>query len=81
MTPNEIEVLIHCHVCQAQHPRADALEVRDALESFFRNGLITKEKDGVYHTTDRGAAHISQLCNTPWPRQIWVDEMGRIIDA
>jgi len=81
MTPNDIEILIHCHVSPAAHPRIDAPAVKETLESFKRNELVYQDAAGVYHTTERGAAHINQLCSTPWPKQAWIDEHGRIIDA
>ena len=81
MTPNEIEVLIHCHVSPSPHPRKDAPAVQEALASFLRNGLVALDEDGIYHTTYRGAAHIAQLCNRPWPVQAWVDENGKVIDC
>jgi hypothetical protein len=42
MTPNELEVLIHCHVSPATHPRADASAVNQALRSLETCGLIER---------------------------------------
>lgn len=80
MTPNDIEILIHCHVSPTPHPRlAQNKAVFDSLE---RNGLIRYHANsiGVYVTTARGAAHINQLCSTPWPKQAWIDSNGRVIE-
>lgn len=79
MTPLEIEVLIHCHVSPFEHPRANATAVSEALRTLEVNGLI-EQRLGHYTTTDRGAAHIHQLCTTPWPVQKWVDAQGKIIE-
>lgn len=81
MTPNAIEILIHCHVSPIPHPRRDSRAVAEELESLEMNGLIKliDNARNVYTTTDRGAAHVSQLCKTPWPVQKWVDAHGKII--
>ena len=79
MTPNDIEVLIHCHVSPSVHPRADAPAVRDALRSLEANGLIEQRDQEYYHTTDRGRAHINQLCSLSWPIQAWVNYAGEVI--
>lgn len=83
MTPNSIEILIHCHTTPAKHPRFDAPAVRETFEFFEQHGLIERNqneryKDG-YKTTDRGAAHIEQLCNLPLPINAWVDKNGELI--
>lgn len=81
MTPNDIEVLIHCYVTPAPHPRRSAPAVHDAIDMLLREGLIYETNEGCYGTTERGAAHITQLCDTPFPKQVWVDEHGRVIDV
>lgn len=80
MTPNAIEILIHCHCCPLPHPRKDAPEVVEEFESLRLNGLIKMDNQGIFRTTDRGMAHIEQLCRTAWPTQAWIGENGRIID-
>ncbi len=91
MTPLEIEILIHCHVTPAPHPRADALAVREALESFMLNGIIERIDEPIlgkviaykppyYKTRGRGRALVTLLCNTPLPSQAWVDKDGKVIE-
>lgn len=81
MTPNGIEILIHCHVCPLPHPRREAPAVAEELDSFQRNGLIEPLPGnfGGFRTTDRGRAHIEQLCRTAWPIQAWVGADGKLI--
>lgn len=80
MTPNDIEVLIHCHTSLAPHPRLDAPAVYHAVQSFMSAGLIeVTHEHRVYTTTKRGKAHIIQLCCTKLPVQKWADEHGKII--
>lgn len=83
MTPNAIEILIHCHVCSEPHPRRYDTAVNKELKSFLVNGLIKEEPGltGVYKTTDRGCAHIEQLCRTPWPKQAWIAADGSVIPS
>jgi hypothetical protein len=80
MTPGEIEILIHCHCTPEPHPRLHAPAVQATIQSFLANDLIQRAEsfDG-YVTTARGAAHIEQLCRTPWPTQAWVNERGELI--
>lgn len=80
MTPNDIEILIHCYVTTTPHPRRDAPAVLEAFKMMAKNGLLVYEGDR-YVTTDRGRAHIAQLCQTPWPTQAWINQDGRIIET
>ena len=79
MTPNDIEILIHCHCSPVRHPRWHAPAVSESLNSMERNGLIVQVSDGIYKTTDRGRAHLHQLCTLPWPVKKWVDYKGNEI--
>ena len=80
MTPNDIEVLIHCYVSPSRHPRYSAEAVIDAYRRFEDNGLIVNEGDGVYTTTDLGEAHIQQLCSLPLPKLQYVRFDGVLIN-
>lgn len=57
------------------------MAVQEEIASFLMNGLIEADPHfpGTYKTTERGAAHISQLCSLPWPVKAWVDCNGKII--
>lgn len=84
LTPNDIEVLIYCHCCGGEpHPRLHAPAVRAALCAFLRDGVIysdAADRDGVFRTTAKGAAHLAQLCNLPFPTQLWVGADGKLIE-
>jgi len=80
MTPNDIEILIHCHVSPAVHPRADAPAVKEALRSLEVNGLIEQRDGDGYCTTKRGQAHMDQLCGLAWPTKAWVGADGKVIE-
>ena len=82
MTPNAIEILIHCYCSPTVHPRADAPAVIEELSSLLVNGLIKRNPgEDFYRTTVRGNVHIEQLCGTPWPIASWIDCYGNILKA
>jgi len=74
MTPNELEVLIHCHTSPTVHPRIDAPAVQQAIRMFEAGGIIRKDSDlkGIYHTTTIGKDFIRILCEIPFPKDSWV---------
>lgn len=85
MSPNDIEVLIHC-VCQPfkVHPRIEAPAVADCLRRFVAAGIVIKDPNApvseeLYMATDRGRVHLEQLCQIPYPKQVWVREDGTAI--
>jgi len=82
MTPNAIEILLHCHVCQLPHPRRDAPAVANEIQSFLANGLIEDDprSPGGYRTTERGRLHVQQLCCMPWPKQAWIGADGKVLE-
>ena len=79
MTPNDIEILIHCHVSPTPHPRRDAGAVDGALKSFVCQGLIEQRGSDIYYTTDKGAAHVAQLCSVPIPIKQFIGYDGKVI--
>ena len=81
MSPSDIEVLIWCHCRAETHPRIKAPAVNGAIQQFLSAGLIeAHDHFDFYITTDRGAAHINQLCSVEWPTQAWIDNNGNVID-
>lgn len=83
MTPNDIEVLLHCHTRPMIHPRANAPAVIIALGLLEAEGLIEKYAgENYYITTELGKAHVSQICNLDWPtkKTVFVGACGKIIE-
>lgn len=80
MTPNEIEVLLHCYTSLSVHPRIQAPAVKEAISMFLGCDILIKAS-GVewYTTTGRGEALVKVLCNTKFPTEAWVDENGKVI--
>ena len=54
----------------------------EELRHLMANGLIEPEPGmvGGYRTTDRGRAHMGQLCQTVWPVQAWIGANGKRLE-
>ena len=78
MTPSEIEVLI---LCSKNTVRMGGPTSTLALTSLLEKGLVVvvDESNNAYRTTDKGDAHISQLCKLALPVPVWGDANGKII--
>jgi hypothetical protein len=60
----------------------DPVEIPKPAEFIETAGVVTKVDQGVYRTyraTEKGQAHIHQLCQIPLPEQKWVDHQGQAI--
>lgn len=75
-SPNEIEVLIHCHCTPGPHPRAHAPAVQYALNKLAECGAIEPRAEG-WRTTALGTAWLCALQRVPLPRSVYVDSDGR----
>lgn len=71
-TPNDIEILLHCHVSHEPHPRLHAPAVQEAINRFVKDDILYK-LGGTYNTTKRGAAWVEMICKTPYPELIYID--------
>ena len=88
-SPAEIEVLLHCYHSPEIHPRIDTPCVKSSLVNLemclliepqvYMPGIDTTNLS-TYRTTERGSAHIKQLCSLPLPKQVWADQNGRVIE-
>jgi hypothetical protein len=81
MSPSHIEFLLHCHYSPRKHDRVDAPAIQKAIKEFLEDDLIEMKLSevDVYNTTDRGKAHVSQLCTLPLPVAKWVSFTGSAI--
>jgi len=72
LTPNELEILIHYHVCNLQHPRFDAPAVQEAINKFI--GLdVLKRVTNQYYLTRKGKVWMYMILETPCPEPIFTD--------
>jgi|688.fasta_scaffold265311_2 hypothetical protein len=88
-SPAVIEILLHCYYSPEIHPRIDSPCVKSGLDVLVLCGLIEPQvyMPGIdttnlstHRTTERGVAHIKQLCSLPLPKQVWADQNGRVIE-
>lgn len=88
-SPCNIGVLLHCYYSPEVHPREDAPAVQLSYKLLELCGLIElqcfmAEADTTnlnkYKTTERGRAHIKQICTLPLPSSDWVDSNGKLIE-
>lgn len=81
MTPLHIDLLLHCHTTPDRYPRLGAPAVDQYLLELEADGLIEMRQDGIWRTTARGMAHVSQLCNLPFPTLQWISADGSLIQS
>lgn len=88
-SPAEIEVLLHCYYSPEIHPRIDTPCVKSGLANLEMCGLIEPQvyMPGIdttnlstHRTTERGSAHIKQLCSLPLPKLVWANQNGIVIE-
>ena len=84
MTPSDIEILIHYHVCPDPHPRIeDAPGIQETIDDFVELGILEPKGVGsrgiLYGTTEKGNALVMLLCKTEMPQHAWVDKYGEVI--
>lgn len=65
-TVNSLEVLLHCHVSNSPHPRAEAPAVKEAIRALSFEGMI-EPFDRHHVTTDKGTFYIKHLLKQPFP--------------
>jgi len=71
ITPNHLEVLIHCYCSPAVHERAYAPAVKEAIEFFLSRQMIEAQGE-YYKTTDKGEAWLDALLEVPLPVRKWI---------
>ena len=84
-SPCDIEVLLHCYYSPEEYPRVYAPAVQSSYGILVLCGLIEPVYNEVtitseYRTTERGRAHVKQLCTLPLPSSAWVDNNGKVIE-
>jgi len=72
LTPNGLEILIHYHVCNFQHPRFDAPAVQEAIDKFIALDVL-KRITNQYYLTRKGKVWLQMILETPCPEPIFID--------
>lgn len=80
MTPLALEMLIWFHTRGAAAGAFPRIELKPQLEvvNWFLDEDIIEPHDGAspqytYRTTEKGAAWLGMMLETPMPRRVWVD--------
>jgi len=82
LTPNALEILIHYFVCPDPHPRFHAPAVKEAISHFLEEGILESNDSldlGTYSLTDKGGAWLTIILQTPYPKQVWIDQDNKMI--
>lgn len=82
MTPNEIDVLMHCYTSPMIHERFEAPAVQEAIGMLLALGAVEKDSnrgDDQYRTTNLGRAWVEAICNVPVPTAVFLDKDGKPI--
>jgi hypothetical protein len=82
MTPYEIKLLLDIYTTPDWYSGRDEPILAETLEKFERVGIIVwGGRNRESKLTSKGRAHVSQLCNLPFPKELkqWVDHAGKAI--
>jgi len=84
LTPNDLDVLIHCHTTPGPHPRIHAQAVRESIEAFYQLGAIKPDEDrdsttDGHRTTPLGDAWLKAILATPMPTLAYINAQGEVI--
>lgn len=79
-TPLAIKLLIHIYVTPEPVVNEDAPAVQETLNNLALIGAIQfNDTAPVWSITPLGVAWVNALCNVATPRQVFVDEQGKIL--
>jgi len=78
-SPNNIDVLLHCHTSSTEHPRIDALAVQEAIQMLLTLAAIERKEGNIFSTTPLGQAWVNALCAVEVPRKAFVDKNDNIV--
>ena len=90
MAPNALEILIHYFISSAPHPRLNAPVVEEVVQHFIKEGIFESNPDtpvkvnypsqeGYFKLTEKGRAWMIMILQTPYPKQVWVNQKDKII--
>ena len=72
-TPNDVEVMLHCHTSPEEHPRIDAQAVYNAIDDFLLRDMIQRDTMAhakIYTPTPKGRAWLKAILSTPEPTAV-----------
>jgi len=91
MTPLAVEILLHCRVSATPFPRAEAPACKEVIAQFLALGVIRATSGSadmmlpmcqtVYEVTPLGRAWVTEICNVPAPRMVFLNAQGEVIEV
>lgn len=78
MTPNDLEFLIHCHVCPSVHPRVNSPAIRETISRFVKDDILYYRSElNRLSLTLKGRHWMKMILKTPYPKHQcqWVDPL------
>jgi hypothetical protein len=80
MTPISIEILLKCYYSPEPLEFIDSTVTQEIVREFMDDGLIELgDESGCFKATEKGRAHVEQLCNLPYPVAVWIGGNGKPI--
>lgn len=78
LSPLHIDIIFKAH-CHSFTPATDIQE--QYADQLVVAEIITKSSKQAnrYAITQRGIAHVHQICALPFPKMAWVDHLNKII--
>lgn len=72
-TPLEVEILLHYHCSDSEHPNAGSPAGQTAINNFVSKGLLGRRDDGT-HWGVPGALdiYVKAVCDVPLPIKVWM---------
>ena len=81
MTPYELNILIHIYTIPVKFPHDSTNLYARTIKTFIGQGIIiSANAESGYKLTEKGAAWLISILQTPMPIQAWVDVNGKIIE-
>lgn len=79
MSPAYVHFLLRCH--WSPEPHQDSPVNKEAASHFIALGAIDphSDKERLYRCTKLGRAWVRAICDTPIPRQVFLDASGQEI--
>lgn len=77
--PLNVELLMHYHCTPEPHPMIFLPPWKEATNGLVEMEAIYADDEGIYRTTELGKAWVAAICNTPPPKQGWVDHRDNIL--
>ena len=80
MTPLSIDILMRCYWSPEPIEDLDYPSQQEVIRDFLADGMIEATGEvGRFTVTEKGRAHVEQLCNLPYPVAVWMGGDGKPI--